>query len=174
MIILRTPKGWTAPKEVDGLKTEDSWRSHQVPFSKMATEPEHITLLENWMKGYKPEELVDENGTLLPELLQLAPEGERRRGANRNANGGLSHRDLKLPDFARCALAVPRRGAVLGAATRVLGNFLRDVMQLHQETRNFRIMGPDETAWARCSTRQIAPGGPMSSPRMIISRRTVA
>ncbi len=146
MIILRTPKGWTGPKTVDGLKTEGFWRSHQVPFSEMSTKPEHIKILEKWMKSYRPEELFDKNGRLIPELAQLAPKGTRRMGANPHANGGLLLKDLKLPDFRDYAVEVPEPGQVTGEATRVMGYFLRDVMKLNMEERNFRVMGPDETA----------------------------
>jgi xylulose-5-phosphate/fructose-6-phosphate phosphoketolase len=151
MIILRTPKGWTGPKEVDGLKTEGSWRSHQVPFAEMATKPDHVRLLEKWMKSYKPEELFDENGTLIPELAELAPKGNRRMGANPHANGGLLLKDLKLPDFRDYAVEVPKPGQVFGEATRVMGRFLRDVMKLNLNQRNFRVMGPDETDSNRLS-----------------------
>jgi xylulose-5-phosphate/fructose-6-phosphate phosphoketolase len=146
MIILRTPKGWTGPKEVDGLKTEDSWRSHQVPLSEMATKPDHVRLLELWMKSYKPEELFDENGKLIPKLAELAPKGNRRMGANPHTNGGILLKDLKMPDFREYAVNVPKPGTVVGEATRVMGHFLRDVMKLNMNERNFRVMGPDETA----------------------------
>ena len=146
MIILRTPKGWTGPKEVDGLKTEDFWRSHQVPFAEMAEKPHHVKLLEKWMKSYKPEEFFDENGKLIPKLVELAPKGERRMGANPHANGGLLLKDLKMPDFREYAINVPKPGQVMAEATRVMGAFLRDVMKLNKEKRNFRVMGPDETA----------------------------
>ncbi|GJD17399.1 hypothetical protein RIVM261_023550 [Rivularia sp. IAM M-261] len=146
MIILRTPKGWTGPKEVDGKKTEDYWRSHQVPFSEMATKPEHVTLLENWMKSYKPEELFDENGKLIPELAELAPLGQRRMGDNPHANGGILLRDLKMPDFCDYAVEVTKPGTIEVEATRVMGKFLRDVMKLNTQAGNFRIFGPDETA----------------------------
>jgi xylulose-5-phosphate/fructose-6-phosphate phosphoketolase len=146
MIILCTPKGWTGPKEVDGQKTEGSWRSHQVPLSEMATKPEHVKLLEIWMQSYKPEELFDKNGTLLLELAMLAPKGDKRMGANPHANGGILLRDLKMPDFKDYAVAVPKNGQVSAEATRVLGGFLRDVMKLNAQERNFRVMGPDETA----------------------------
>jgi xylulose-5-phosphate/fructose-6-phosphate phosphoketolase len=151
MIILRTPKGWTGPKEVDGLKTEGSWRSHQVPFSEMSTKPDHVKLLENWMKTYRPEELFDESGKLVPALAALAPEGNRRMGANPHANGGLLLRDLKMPDFREYAVDVKEPGAVRAEATRVMGTFLRDVMKRNMESRNFRVMGPDETASNRLS-----------------------
>ncbi len=146
MIVLRTPKGWTGPKEVDGKKTEGSWRSHQVPFAEMATKKDHIKLLEQWMKGYRPEELFDENGTLRAELAELAPQGHRRMGANPHANGGLLLRDLKMPDFRTYAVKVPTPGTVVAEATRVMGTFLRDVMKLNLKERNFRVFGPDETA----------------------------
>jgi len=146
MIILRSPKGWTGPKEVDGKKTEGYWRSHQVPFAELAEKPEHLRLLESWMKSYRPEELFDENGALLPALVELAPAGARRMGANPHANGGLLLKDLKLPDFRDYAVAVPRPGAVQAEDTRVLGAYLRDVMKLNRAARNFRVMGPDETA----------------------------
>ncbi len=146
MIILRTPKGWTGPKEVDGLKTEGFWRSHQVPFAEMATKPGHVKLLDDWMKSYKPEELFDENGRLIAELAELAPKNNRRMGANPHANGGLLLKDLKLPDFRDYAVEVLEPGQVLGEATRVMGYLLRDVMKLNMGEQNFRVMGPDETA----------------------------
>ncbi len=145
MIILRSPKGWTGPEEVDGQKTEGYWRSHQVPFAEMATKPEHVKLLEQWMKRYKPEELFDENGALMPELVELAPKDVRRMGANPHANGGLLLKDLNMPDFRDYAVEVPKPGQVMGEATRVMGTLLRDVMQLNEDARNFRVMGPDET-----------------------------
>ncbi len=151
MIVLKTPKGWTGPKEVDGLKTEDSWRSHQVPFSDMSVESGHLQLLEAWMKSYRPEELFDQNGALLPELAELAPVGERRMGANPHANGGLLLRDLKRPDFRNYAVAVAAPGTTNAEATRVLGDYLRDVMTLNRDARNFRVVGPDETASNRLS-----------------------
>jgi xylulose-5-phosphate/fructose-6-phosphate phosphoketolase len=151
MIILRTPKGWTGPKEVDGLETEGSWRSHQVPIADLATKPAHIRLLEQWMKSYRPEELFDENGTLRPELAALAPAGPRRMGANPHANGGLLLEELRLPDFREYAVDVPKPGTVVAESTRVLGHFLRDVMKLNLASRNFRVLGPDETASNRLS-----------------------
>ncbi len=144
MIILRSPKGWTGPESVDGKKTEDSWRSHQVPFSAMASNPEHIQLLESWMKSYQPEELFDEAGQLMPELAELAPEGERRMGANPHANGGLLLRDLHLPNFRDYAFEVSNPGTEMAESTRILGQFLRDIMQRNVESRNFRVMSPDE------------------------------
>lgn len=151
MIVLRTPKGWTGPKEVDGLPTENSWRSHQVPFSEMATKPGHLKLLEDWMKSYKPEELFDASGRLRANLADLAPKGSRRMGAIPDTNGGLVLHDLKLPDFKKYAVTVPTPGGVDGEATRVMGTFLRDIMKLNQEQRNFRLFGPDETASNRLS-----------------------
>lgn len=146
MIILRSPKGWTGPKEVDGKISEGYWRSHQVPFSDMVDNPEHLTLLENWLKSYRPEELFDESGFLNQELRELAPQGQRRMGSNPHANGGQLLRDLKLPDFRDYAVPVTSPGHSLGESTRVMGNFLRDVMKRNMDNKNFRVMGPDETA----------------------------
>jgi xylulose-5-phosphate/fructose-6-phosphate phosphoketolase len=146
MIVLRSPKGWTGPKEVDGLKVEGYWRSHQVPFAEMATKPQHVRLLEQWMRSYRPEELFDENGRLVPELRELAPRGDRRMGANPNANGGILLKELRMPDFEEYAVEVPKPGAARAEATRVMGRLLRDVMKLNREDRNFRLFGPDETA----------------------------
>ena len=145
MIVLRSPKGWTGPKEVDGKKTEGYWRSHQVPLSEFAQKPEHLKILEDWLKSYRSQELFDENGTLLPELAALAPAGERRMGANPHANGGLLLKALKLPDFRDYAVAVAEPGRVIAEATRVMGGMLRDVMKLNMAARNFRVFGPDET-----------------------------
>jgi xylulose-5-phosphate/fructose-6-phosphate phosphoketolase len=146
MIVLRTPKGWTGPKEVDGKKTEGSWRSHQVPLAEVATNEAHRRQLEDWMRSYRPEVLFDKSGQLVPRLAALAPKALRRMGANPHANGGVLLRDLKMPDFRQFAVAVPKPATVVGEATRVLGEFLRDVMRLNQERRNFRVFGPDETA----------------------------
>jgi len=146
MIVLRTPKGWTGPKEVDGKPVEDTWRAHQVPLSELATKPEHLRQLEQWMKSYRAEELFDANGTLIPELRELAPKGTRRMGANPHANGGVLLKDLQMPDFRDYAVPVPKPGTETAEATRVLGGFLRDVMKLNLDSRNFRVMGPDETA----------------------------
>ncbi len=146
MIVLRSPKGWTGPKEVDGKKVEGYWRSHQVPLAEIGSKPEHLKLLEDWMKSYKPEELFDENGALMPELAALAPKGERRMGANPHANGGVLLKDLEMPDFRDYAVAVPKPGSRDGEATREMGKFLRDVMKLNLDSRNFRVMGPDETS----------------------------
>ncbi len=146
MIIFKTPKGWTGPKEVDGKKTEDHWRSHQVPFSDTASNPQHLQLLEQWMRSYHPEELFDSNGLLKNDIAKLAPRGTRRMGSNPHANGGLLLRDLRLPDFRDHALSVPQPGQVIAEPTRIMGRLLRDVMQINSKTRNFRVVGPDETA----------------------------
>jgi xylulose-5-phosphate/fructose-6-phosphate phosphoketolase len=145
MIIFKSPKGWTGPKEVDGKKTEGYWRSHQVPFAELAEEPGHLRLLEEWMRSYRPQELFDQQGVLKPELAELAPRGERRMGANPHANGGLLLRDLQLPDFRDYAVNLANPGDDRAEATRVMGTYLRDVMKLNMHTRNFRVMGPDET-----------------------------
>jgi xylulose-5-phosphate/fructose-6-phosphate phosphoketolase len=146
MIVLRTPKGWTGPAEVDGKKTEDYWRSHQVPFSELASNPSHLALLGEWLRSYKPEELFDETGRLMSELKELAPTGERRMGANPHANGGLLLRDLRLPDFRDYAVEVPSPASTIAEATRALGNFLRDVMRANLESKNFLMFAPDELA----------------------------
>ena len=145
MIVLRSPKGWTGPKVVDGLQIEGTFRAHQVPLLVDAAHPDHVALLESWMKSYKAEELFDENGRLIPELAELAPKGDRRMGANPHANGGILLRDLRMPDFHVHAVNVPSPGAVDGQDTLILGKFLRDVSSLNQDQRNFRVFGPDET-----------------------------
>jgi len=144
MIVLRTPKGWTGPKFVDGLPAEGSFRSHQVPLTDLAGNPEHLTQLEQWLRSYRPGELFDEGGALRPELAALAPTGERRMGANPHANGGLLLRDLEMPDFREQAVEVPMPGTGTSEATRLLGGFLREVIR--RNPASFRIMGPDETA----------------------------
>ncbi|MEI7796656.1 MAG: phosphoketolase family protein [Methylococcaceae bacterium] len=146
MIIMRTPKGWTGPESVDGKKTEDFWRSHQVPLSGLANNPEHIAILESWLKSYKPEELFDANGSPLQELKELAPIGQRRIGDNPHANGGVLLHDLRMPNFRDYAVDVPSPGSVDAEATRVMGIFLRDIMKNNMDQKNFRIFGPDETA----------------------------
>ena len=146
MIVLRTPKGWTGPREVDGKLVEGTWRSHQVPLAGLFDKPDHVALLERWMRSYRPEDLFDERGRLRPELAALAPEGTRRMSANPHTNGGLLLKDLRLPDFREYAVDVPRRGAVSCSATQVQGTFIRDLLKLNRESRNFRIFGPDETA----------------------------
>ncbi len=144
MIVLRTPKGWTGPKEVDGEPVEGTWRAHQVPMGEMES-PEHLKILENWMKSYRPEELFDESGKFRAHLQSLAPKGPRRMGANPHANGGLLLRDLRMPDFRAYAVEVKKPGAVFAEATRAMGRFLRDVMKLNGAAKNFRVFGPDET-----------------------------
>jgi xylulose-5-phosphate/fructose-6-phosphate phosphoketolase len=146
MIILRSPKGWTGPKIVDGKQIEGTWRAHQVPVADLQTKPAHIKILEDWMRSYKPEELFDESGRFIPELAELAPKGDRRMGANPHANGGLLLRDLVMPDFRSYAVKVPKPGTENAEATRVLGGFLRDVMKCNSDAKNFRVFGPDETA----------------------------
>ncbi|WP_462076739.1 phosphoketolase family protein [Nitrospira sp. CMX1] len=143
MIVLRTPKGWTCPKQIDGKRTEDYWRSHQVPMGDM-DKPAHIKILEQWMKSYKPEELFDQVGRFKPDLAELAPKGNRRMSANPHANGGLLLKDLRLPDFRRYAVTVKKPGAVEAEATRMMGAFLRETMNLNGERRNFRLFSPDE------------------------------
>ena len=165
MIILRTPKGWTGPKIVDGLEIEGTFRSHQVPVLQVRENSGHLAILESWMRSYRPDELFDESGALVPELANLAPSGERRMGANPHANGGLLLKNLALPKFADYAVDVPKPGAVSAESTRVMGQFLRDIMRENPE--RFRIMSPDETnsnrlsalfeTTDRCSTAQIYP-----------------
>ncbi len=174
MIILRSPKGWTGPKIVDGLKIEGTFRAHQVPLAELASKPEHLKILEEWMKSYKPEELFDENGKLLPELAELAPVGEKRMGANPNANGGLLLKNLKIPDFREYAFNFDKPGTAKAEATRITGSFLRDVIKLNSENRNFRVMGPDEVnsnrlnalfqITDRVSTAEILPNDDHISP----------
>jgi len=166
MIVLKTPKGWTGPKEVDGKKTEGYWRSHQVPFSDVVGNKAHLRLLQDWMQSYRPEELFDGRGAPREELRALAPRGARRMGANPHANGGLLLRDLRLPDFHDYAVSVPRPGAVAGEATRVMGNYLRDVMKLNREACNFRVMGPDETASNRLDALFEATGRAWMAERL--------
>src|SRR6185369_185196 len=144
MIVLKTPKGWTGPKEVDGKKTEGFWRSHQVPMGQMHENPAHVKLLAEWMKSYRPEQLFDDSGRLRRELAELAPKGERRMGANPHANGGLLLKDLKLPNFRDYAVEVRSPGASKAEATRVMGQFLRDVMKRNLDNSNFRLFSPDE------------------------------
>jgi xylulose-5-phosphate/fructose-6-phosphate phosphoketolase len=148
MIVLRTPKGWTCPKEVDGHKVEDFWRAHQIPF-EIEDNPDHLKLLETWMHSYKPEELFDQDGRLVEELKELAPMGERRMSANPIANGGLLRKPLRMPDFRNYAIQISEHGTTTAENTRLLGGFLRDVMR--QNMTSFRIFGPDETASNRLS-----------------------
>jgi xylulose-5-phosphate/fructose-6-phosphate phosphoketolase len=146
MIVLRSPKGWTGPKEVEGKKIEGTFRAHQVPVAQFAEKRGHIKLLEQWMRSYRPEELFDEHGTFIAELAELAPQGDRRMGANPHANGGLLMKELRLPDFRDYAVDVPKPGWVTAEATRAAGRLLRDVVKLNSDARNFRVFGPDETA----------------------------
>ncbi len=143
MIVLRTPKGWTCPPQIDGKRTEDSWRSHQVPMGDMG-KLAHVKILEQWMKSYKPQDLFDKSGRFKSELAAFAPKGHRRMSANPHANGGLLLKDLRLPDFRRYAVAVKKPGAVEAEATRIMGAFLRDTMKINMEHRNFRLFSPDE------------------------------
>ncbi len=146
MIVFKTPKGWTGPKEVDGLPVEGSFRAHQVPLAGLDAHPEHLKSLEKWMKRYEPEALFDAQGRLIRELADLIPKGERRMGANPHANGGILLRDLKMPDFRDYAVDVPQPGTVKAEATRIMGAFIRDVMKSNWDQRTFRVFGPDETA----------------------------
>ena len=146
MIVLASPKGWTGPKIVDGVQIEGTFRAHQVPLDQVRTNPEHLKMLEAWMRSYRPDELFDDRGRMIAELREMAPTGLRRMGANPHANGGLLRKDLRLPDFREYAVKVEKPGSTFGEATRELGKFLRDVVKLNAESRNFRVMGPDETA----------------------------
>jgi len=146
MIVLRSPKGWTGPKTVDGKPVEGTWRAHQVPVADLQQKPEHVQILEDWMRSYHPEELFDKDGKLVPEVAELAPQGNRRMSANLHANGGVLLRDLIMPDFRDYAVQVPKPGAALSESTRILGKFLRDVMKLNSASKNFRVFGPDENA----------------------------
>jgi xylulose-5-phosphate/fructose-6-phosphate phosphoketolase len=174
MIVLRTPKGWTGPKQVDGVQVEGTFRAHQVPLEDFAKKPAHIQLLETWMKSYRPEELFDDLGQPVAEITALPPKGDRRMSANVHANGGLLLRDLHMPDFRDYAVEVPKPGAVQAEAARVLGTMLRDVLKLNMVSRNFRIFGPDETnsnrlnavfeVTDRTSTAEIIPTDDHVSP----------
>ena len=174
MIVLATPKGWTGPKKVDGVQIEGTFRAHQVPLDQLKSNPEHIKILEEWMKSYHPEELFDERGKLVQEFAALAPKGDRRMGSNPNTNGGLLLKDLHLPDFRKYAVDVRKPGTVYAEATRVLGQMLRDIMKLNMDSRNFRVFGPDETSsnrlgalfevTDRMSTARILPNDDHVSP----------
>jgi xylulose-5-phosphate/fructose-6-phosphate phosphoketolase len=146
LIVLRSPKGWTGPKEVDGKKVEGFWRAHQVPVDGVKSNPAHLEILETWLRSYQPEALFDESGRLMPDLQALAPEGARRMGANPYANGGTLKRKLELPDYRALAIEVRSPGSIMAEATRIMGGFIRDVIKLNAEARIFRLMGPDETA----------------------------
>ena len=162
MIVLRTPKGWTGPKVVDGLPVEGTWRAHQVPLAEARQNPEHLALLEEWLRSYHAEELFDADGALVPELAALAPHGDRRMSANPHANGGLLLRDLRLPDFRDYAVDVPAPGATISEATRVLGTWLRDVIR--DNPANFRLFGPDETESNRLDRRLRGHGQAVRGP----------
>jgi xylulose-5-phosphate/fructose-6-phosphate phosphoketolase len=146
MIVLRSPKGWTGPKTVDGKQVEGTWRAHQVPVADIQQKPQHLKILEDWMRSYKPEELFDQSGRLVQELRDLSPQGDRRMSANRHANGGLLLHDLLMPDFRNYAVPVKKPGTHEVESTRVLGGFLRDVMKMNADSKNFRVFGPDETS----------------------------
>jgi xylulose-5-phosphate/fructose-6-phosphate phosphoketolase len=145
MIVLRSPKGWTGPKDVDGVPVEGTFRSHQVPLSGLAKDPKHLAMLEKWMKSYRPEELFDKQGRLDPALADLPPRGTRRMSANPHANGGILRRDLRIPEFTEYAVEVKSPGAIDAEATRVQGELMRDIIELNRDSRNFRIFSPDET-----------------------------
>jgi len=172
--VLRSPKGWTGPRQVDGVPVEGTFRSHQVPLTGFDGKPEHVGLLEEWMRSYRPDELFDADGALRSEIAALAPEGPKRMSANPHANGGLLLKDLAMPSFRDHAVAVAAPGATDAEATRVAGEFLRDVMRLNEAARNFRVMGPDETAsnrlgalfevTGRTSTGEIIEGDDHVSP----------
>lgn len=174
MLILRTPKGWTGPKIVDGIPVENTFRSHQVPLAELANQPEHLKLLEDWLRSYQPEKLFDQTGKLIEELAELAPQGDRRMGANPHANGGLLLKDLKLPNFRDYAVEVATPGTTTAESTRMMGQFLRDVMKLNLDRQNFRVMSPDENnsnRWNailevtdRVSTAEILPTDDHLSP----------
>ena len=174
MIVLRSPKGWTGPKEVDGVATEGTYRSHQVPLAGLAQNPEHLAALESWLKSYRPDELFDAKGCLVAELADLAPRGVRRMSANPHANGGLLRKDLRMPDFRKYAVDVLAPGAVEAEATRIQGKLVRDVLELNREAKNFRVFSPDETAsnrWGavfevtnRASMAEIVPGDDHIAP----------
>src|SRR6185312_11061799 len=144
MIILRSPKGWTCPKTIDGKRAEDSWRSHQVPMGQMHNNPGHVKILEQWMKSYRPQELFDAKGRFKSVFAEIAPKGARRMSANPHANGGLLLRDLRMPDFRQYAVEIDRPGATDAEATRMMGRMLRDVMKMNLESKNFRLFSPDE------------------------------
>src|SRR6266853_1555375 len=146
MIVMVSPKGWTGPKQVDGKQIEGTFRAHQVPLDKLASHPDRLRMLEEWMKSYRPDELFDDRGAPVPDVLAMVPERERRMGANPHANGGLLLKDLRLPDFRDYAVEVPKPASVTGESTRLLGNMLRDVMKANADAANFRVFGPDETS----------------------------
>src|ERR1700744_5410586 len=146
MLILKTPKGWTGPKEVDGKPVEGTWRAHQVPFAELHEKPDHLKILEDWMRSYKPEELFDEKGAFREDLADIAPKGRLRMGMNAHANGGLLWQPLKVPSFRNFAVKIDSPGATTAESTRVLGKMLHAVMEANKDSKNFRVFGPDETA----------------------------
>jgi xylulose-5-phosphate/fructose-6-phosphate phosphoketolase len=158
LLILRTPKGWTGPKEVDGKLVEGTWRAHQVPVDDVRNNPDHLRILEQWMRSYKPQELFDSNGKLKSDLAAMAPTGRRRMGMNPHANGGLLLEPLTMPHFREYAVKIEKPGRTEAEATRVLGGFLRDVIRQNSEKRNFRLVGPDETASNRLEAVYEATG----------------
>ncbi len=170
MIILRSPKGWTGPKVVDGLPVEGTWRAHQVPVADVRTKPAHLKILEDWMKSYRPEELFTEAGALIPDLAELPPRGDRRMGANPHANGGLLLKDLVMPDFRDYTVAVNKPGTADSEATHVLGEFLRDVMERNANAKNFRVFGPDETASNRLDAIYGATGKEWMEAQLPVDR----
>jgi xylulose-5-phosphate/fructose-6-phosphate phosphoketolase len=177
MIVLRSPKGWTGPKEVEGKRTEGYWRSHQVPLGEIQGHPGRVRILEAWLQSYRPAELFDESGRLRPELAELSPRGTRRMSANPHTNGGAVLRDLRLPDFRDYAVPVAAPGAATAEATRVMGQFLRDVMKLNLEGRNFRLFSPDESnsnRWQDVLDVTNRPGSPKPMSGTITSRPTDA
>jgi xylulose-5-phosphate/fructose-6-phosphate phosphoketolase len=170
MIVLRTPKGWTGPKVVDGKPVEGTWRAHQVPVADLAKKPEHLKILEDWMRSYRPEELFDQSGKLVAELAALPPTGNRRMSANPHANGGILLRDLVMPDFLKYAVKVAKPGTEVAETTRVLGGFLRDVMKLNAEAKNFRVFGPDETASNRLEALYEVTGKDWMEPQLPVDQ----
>jgi xylulose-5-phosphate/fructose-6-phosphate phosphoketolase len=158
MLIMRTPKGWTGPKFVDGKPVENTWRAHQVPFAELREKPDHLRLLEEWMRSYKPEELFDEHGKFRDELAELAPKGRRRMGMNPHANGGLLLKPLRVPNFRDYAVKVEKPGQIDAESTRILGHLLHGVMQANLDNKNFRVVGPDETASNRLDDVIIGTG----------------
>jgi xylulose-5-phosphate/fructose-6-phosphate phosphoketolase len=174
MLILRTPKGWTGPDEVDGLPVEGTWRAHQVPLSGLKDNPDHLRQLEEWLRSYRPDELFDDNGCPVPELLELAPKGSRRMGANRHANGGVLLKDLSLPDFRQYAVEVPEPGGSKAESTRVLGSYLRDVMKMNLRRANFLVFAPDENASNRLAALYEVTGKRFLGPYLPVDEHLAA
>jgi xylulose-5-phosphate/fructose-6-phosphate phosphoketolase len=174
MLILRTPKGWTGPDEVDGLPVEGTWRAHQVPLSGLKDNPDHLRQLEQWLHSYKPEQLFDDDGCPRSELLEMAPKGARRMGANPHANGGVLLKDLSLPDFRQYAVEVPEPGGSKAASTQVLGSFLRDVMKMNLRRANFLVFGPDENASNRLAALYEVTGKRFLGPYLPVDEHLAA